>query len=207
VPGAFDSLVAKLIVTGTDREHALARSRRALDEFVVEGMPTVIPFHRRVIDDPAYTAIDGTFGVHTRWIETEFVNDIEPYIGDAEAAEAESREAITVEVGGKRFEVVLPAGLGAGVTPAGAKPVKRGPSKKSASATGGDALTSPMQGTIVKIAVEEGQHVETGELVIVLEAMKMEQPLNAHKAGTISGLAATVGSTVISGAALCEIKD
>jgi acetyl-CoA/propionyl-CoA carboxylase biotin carboxyl carrier protein len=207
VPGAFDSLVAKLIVTGTDREHALARSRRALEEFVVEGMPTVIPFHRRVIDDPAYTATDGTFGVHTRWIETEFVNDIEPYTGDADGAEAESREAITVEVGGKRLEVVLPAGLGTGMTPAGAKPVKRGPSKKSASAAGGDALTSPMQGTIVKIAVEEGQHVEAGELVIVLEAMKMEQPLNAHKTGTISGLTATVGSTVISGAVLCEIKD
>ena len=207
VPGAFDSLVAKLIVTGTDREHALTRSRRALDEFVVEGMPTVIPFHRKVIDDPAYTATDGTFGVHTRWIETEFVNDIEPYTGEAEGAEAEGREAVTVEVGGKRLEVILPAGLGAGVSPAGVKPVKRGPSKKSASAAGGDALTSPMQGTIVKIAVEEGQQVEAGELVIVLEAMKMEQPLNAHKAGTIAGLTATVGSTVISGAVLCEIKD
>jgi acetyl-CoA/propionyl-CoA carboxylase biotin carboxyl carrier protein len=208
VPGAFDSLVAKLIVTGRDREQALARSRRALDEFVVEGMPTVIPFHRRVVDEPAYAATDGEFGIHTRWIETEFVNDIEPYAGGAEAAETtQDRETVTVEVGGKRLEVVLPAGLGAGAAPAGTKPVKRGPSKKSSGAAGGDALTSPMQGTIVKIAVEDGQHVEAGELVIVLEAMKMEQPLSAHKAGTITGLSADVGSTVTSGAVLCEIKD
>jgi acetyl-CoA/propionyl-CoA carboxylase biotin carboxyl carrier protein len=207
VPGAFDSLVAKLIVTGRDRDHALARSRRALDEFVVEGMPTVIPFHRKVLDDPAYSATDGKFGVHTRWIETEFVNDIEPYAGSAEATPAESRETVTVEVGGKRLEVVLPAGLGASAGPAGAKPVKRGPAKKSAGAAGGDALTSPMQGTIVKIAVEDGQHVEPGDLVIVLEAMKMEQPLNAHKSGTITSLTAEIGSTVTSGAVLCEIKD
>jgi acetyl-CoA/propionyl-CoA carboxylase biotin carboxyl carrier protein len=208
VPAAFDSLVAKLIVTGRDREQALARSRRALDEFVVEGMPTVIPFHRKVVDEPAYAARDGEFGVHTRWIETEFVNEIEPYAGGAEAAEtAQSRETVTVEVGGKRLEVVLPAGLGAGPASAGTKPVKRGPSKKSPGAAGGDALTSPMQGTIVKIAVEDGQHVEAGELVIVLEAMKMEQPLSAHKAGTITALSAEVGSTVTSGAVLCEIKD
>jgi acetyl-CoA/propionyl-CoA carboxylase biotin carboxyl carrier protein len=207
VPGVFDSLVAKLIVTGRDREQALARSRRALDEFVVEGMPTVIPFHRKVVDDPAYSATDGTFGVHTRWIETEFVNDIEPYAVVAEEPEVQSRETVTVEVAGKRLEVVLPAGLGAGVAPGGAKPVKRGPSKKAVGAAGGDSLTSPMQGTIVKIAVEDGQHVEAGELVIVLEAMKMEQPLSAHKAGTITGLSAEVGSTVTSGAVLCEIKD
>jgi acetyl-CoA/propionyl-CoA carboxylase biotin carboxyl carrier protein len=207
VPGAFDSLVAKLIVTGTDREHALARSRRALGEFVVDGMPTVIPFHRKVVDDPAYAATDGRFAVHTRWIETEFVNDIEPYTGAAEAAEPAGREAVTVEVGGKRLEVTLPAGLGTAATPAGAKPVKRGPSKKSAGAAAGDALTSPMQGTIVKIAVEEGQQVEAGELVIVLEAMKMEQPLSAHKTGTIAGLTATVGSTVNAGAVLCKITD
>jgi acetyl-CoA/propionyl-CoA carboxylase biotin carboxyl carrier protein len=208
VPGAFDSLIAKLIVTGRDREHALARSRRALDEFVVEGMPTVIPFHRKVLDEPAYTATDGTFGVHTRWIETEFVNDIEPYAGGTEAAtDAQSRETITVEVGGKRLEVVLPASLAAGAVPAGTKPMKRGPAKKSAGAAGGDSLTSPMQGTIVKIAVEDGQHVEAGDLVIVLEAMKMEQPLSAHKAGTITGLSAEIGSTVTSGAVLCDIKD
>jgi acetyl-CoA/propionyl-CoA carboxylase biotin carboxyl carrier protein len=208
VPGAFDSLVAKLIVTGRDREQALARSRRALDEFVVEGMPTVIPFHRKVVDEPAYTAADGAFGVHTRWIETEFVNDIEPYAGGAEGAETgQTRETVTVEVGGKRLEVVLPAGLGAAAAPAGNKPVKRGPSKKSSGAAAGDALTSPMQGTIVKIAVENGQHVDAGDLVIVLEAMKMEQPLSAHKTGTITGLSAEVGSTVTSGAVLCEIKD
>jgi acetyl-CoA/propionyl-CoA/long-chain acyl-CoA carboxylase, biotin carboxylase, biotin carboxyl carrier protein len=206
VPGAFDSLVAKLIVTGRDREQALARSRRALDEFVVEGMPTVIAFHRKVLDEPAYSATDGTFAVHTRWIETEFVNDIEPYTGGAEVAEVQSRETVTVEVGGKRLEVVLPAGLGARAAP-GTKPVKRGPAKKSAAGAGGDSLTSPMQGTIVKVAVEDGQHVEAGDLVIVLEAMKMEQPLSAHKSGTITSLIAEIGSTVSSGAVLCEIKD
>jgi acetyl-CoA/propionyl-CoA carboxylase, biotin carboxylase, biotin carboxyl carrier protein len=195
-----------LIVTGRDREQALARSRRALDEFVVEGMPTVIPFHRKVVDDPAYTATGGSFGVHTRWIETEFVNDIEPYAESAEPVEAEGRETVTVEVGGKRLEVVLPAGLGAVASSTDDKPVKRGPTKKSAGAASGDALTSPMQGTIVKIAVKDGQHVEAGELVIVLEAMKMEQPLNAHKAGTVTGLSAEVGSTVTNGAVLCEIK-
>jgi acetyl-CoA/propionyl-CoA carboxylase biotin carboxyl carrier protein len=174
---------------------------------VVEGMPTVIPFHRKVVDDPAYAATDGTFGVHTRWIETEFVNDIEPYAVVSEEPEVQGRETVTVEVAGKRLEVVLPAGLGAGVAPGGAKRVKRGPSKKAAGAAGGDSLTSPMQGTIVKIAVEDGQHLEAGELVIVMEAMKMEQPLSAHKAGTITGLSAEVGSTVSSGAVLCEIKD
>ncbi|MGH3384293.1 MAG: biotin carboxylase N-terminal domain-containing protein, partial [Nocardioidaceae bacterium] len=189
VPGSFDSLVAKLIVSGVSREQALARSRRALDEFVVEGMPTVIPFHRKVVDDPAYVGDGTTFSVYTSWIETEFDNDIAPYDGVAEVAEPAERESVTVEVGGKRLEVVLPAGLGAGVgSAAGAaaakKPAKRGGGKKAAAAASGDALTSPMQGTIVKLAVEDGAVVAEGDLVVVLEAMKMEQPLTAHKAGT-----------------------
>jgi acetyl-CoA/propionyl-CoA carboxylase, biotin carboxylase, biotin carboxyl carrier protein len=186
VPGSFDSLVAKLIVTGRDRTQALERSRRALDEFVVEGMPTVIAFHRRVVDDPAYIGDGKTFSIHTSWIETEFDNTIAPYDGADEPAEPSLRDTVTVEVGGKRLEVPLPAGL---------------------AAAGGNTLTSPMQGTIVKLAVEEGQEVAAGDLIVVLEAMKMEQPINAHKAGTITGLVAEVGMTVTSGATLCEISD
>ncbi|SDS49721.1 acetyl-CoA/propionyl-CoA carboxylase, biotin carboxylase, biotin carboxyl carrier protein [Actinopolymorpha singaporensis] len=210
VPGAFDSLIAKLVVTGRDREHALARSRRALAEFVADGMPTVLPFHRAVLETPAFTAADGEFAVHTRWIETEFDNTIAPYDGPTEAAEAPERERITVEVDGKRLEVVLPAGLGAtSGAPAGGsrKPPRRGGGARTGASASGEALTSPMQGTLVKVAVEEGQAVQAGDLIVVLEAMKMEQPVNAHKAGTVAGLTAQVGSTVTAGATLCEIKD
>ena len=209
VPGSFDSLVAKLIVTGRDRTQALERSRRALKEFVVEGMPSAIPFHAAVVSDPAFVGADG-FQVHTRWIETEFDNQIQPYAGPVDAAEADEREKVTVEVGGKRLEVVLPAGLGASAAAAGTakkKPSRRAGSSGKGAAASGDSLTSPMQGTIVKIAVEEGATVAEGDLIVVLEAMKMEQPLNAHKAGTVTGLSAEVGATVAAGAAICEIKD
>jgi acetyl-CoA/propionyl-CoA carboxylase biotin carboxyl carrier protein len=209
VPGAFDSLVAKLIVTGRDRTQALERSRRALDEFVVEGMPTVIPFHQAVVSDPAYVAGDGDFGVYTSWIETEFDNQIAPYAGGSEADEPEERQSVVVEVGGRRLEVVLPAGLG-GIAAAGAgaaaKKPKRAKGKKAGAAASGDAVASPMQGTIVKVAVEEGQEVAEGDVIVVLEAMKMEQPLKAHKAGTVTGLEAQVGATVSAGAVICELK-
>ncbi len=208
VPGSFDSLVAKLIVTGRSRTQALERSRRALDEFVVEGMPTVIPFHRRVVDDPAYIGDGDTFSVFTSWIETEFDNTIPPYERGDEPDEPAIRETVTVEVGGKRLEVSLPAGLAGTASAAGAKkPAKRSAGKKAGAAAGGNALTAPMQGTIVKLAVEEGQQVAAGDLIVVLEAMKMEQPINAHKAGTITGLVAEVGTTVTSGSVLCEITD
>jgi acetyl-CoA/propionyl-CoA carboxylase, biotin carboxylase, biotin carboxyl carrier protein len=206
VPGAFDSLVAKLIVSGTSRHQALERSRRALDEFVVDGMPTVIPFHRSVVDDPAYVGDGTSFGVHTSWIETEYDNQIRPYDGAAETAEDDERERVTVEVGGKRLEVVLPADLARPAGSGGAKPAKRS-GKKAAASVGGDTLASPMQGTIVKVAVEDGQQVSEGDLVVVLEAMKMEQPLYAHKGGTITALAAEVGATVANGAPLCRIED
>jgi acetyl-CoA/propionyl-CoA carboxylase biotin carboxyl carrier protein len=210
VPQSFDSLLAKLIVTGATRKQALERARRALADYVVEGMPTVLPFHRAVVADPAFATDDDTpFTVHTRWIETEFVNTIAPYAGAAAANEDDGvRERVTVEVGGRRLEVVLPAGLG-GAAPAAAAaraPQRRG-GHKAATAASGDALTSPMQGTIVKLAVVEGDVVAAGDLVVVLEAMKMEQPLTAHKAGTVTGLSAEVGATVASGTVLCEIKD
>ncbi|WP_128982322.1 acetyl/propionyl/methylcrotonyl-CoA carboxylase subunit alpha [Streptomyces roseicoloratus] len=207
---AWDSLLAKLIVTGATREQALQRAARALAEFKVEGMATAIPFHQAVVVDPAFTA--DPFRVHTRWIETEFVNEIKPFApAGAEAEEDESgRETIVVEVGGKRLEVSLPSSLGMTLArtglAAGAKP-KRRAAKKSGPTASGDTLASPMQGTIVKVAVEEGAEVKEGDLIVVLEAMKMEQPLNAHKAGTIKGLSAEVGASVTSGAAICEIKD
>ncbi|MEU0394644.1 biotin carboxylase N-terminal domain-containing protein [Streptomyces sp. NPDC006208] len=207
---AWDSLLAKLIVTGATREQALQRAARALAEFQVEGMATAIPFHRAVVSDPAFTA--DPFRVHTRWIETEFVNDIKPYVmpADTEEDEEAGRETIVVEVGGKRLEVSLPSSLGMTLArtglAAGAKP-KRRATKKSASAASGDTLTSPMQGTIVKVAVEEGQEVQEGDLIVVLEAMKMEQPLNAHRSGTVKGLSAEVGASLTSGATICEIKD
>jgi acetyl-CoA/propionyl-CoA carboxylase biotin carboxyl carrier protein len=208
VAGAFDSMLAKLIVTGATRQEALERSRRALDELVVEGMPTVVPFHRAVVRDPAFTS--EPFRVHTRWIETEWDNQVPPYAAaPAEHGEEVPRQTVVVEVGGRRLEVSLPAGLAAGGTaPAGAaaKPRKRG-SGHGGSAASGDSLTSPMQGTIVKVAVEEGATVSAGDLIVVLEAMKMEQPLTAHKAGTVTGLSAEVGAAVTSGAVICTIAD
>ena len=213
IAGAFDSMLAKLIVTGHDRQQALQRSRRALAEFAIEGMPTVLPFHRAVVDDPAFAPRDAhePFAVHTRWIETEWENTIEPYAGPvAELPEEDSeRQTVVVEVGGKRLEVVLPGGLslGGGGAAAKKKAPKRSSGSKGGSAASGDSLTAPMQGTIVKLAVEDGQEVAEGDLVVVLEAMKMEQPINAHKSGTITGLSAEVGQTVTNGAVIADIKD
>ncbi len=207
VPGAFDSLVAKLIISGSDRTQALERSSRALHEFEVGGMPTVIPFHATIVEHPAFLGDGTSFEVHTTWIETEFDNTIAPFTGDAEAAGPEPRESVTVEVGGRRLEVSFPSGFGAGGMGGGdgQKKPRRTAARKSGSAVSGDAVTSPMQGTIVKIAVEEGQAVDEGDVIVVLEAMKMEQPLKAHKSGTVTGLDAAVGRTVTHGAVLCEI--
>ncbi|MFF5226125.1 acetyl/propionyl/methylcrotonyl-CoA carboxylase subunit alpha [Dactylosporangium sp. NPDC000521] len=207
IGGNFDSLLAKVIVTGETREQALERARRALDEMVVEGMATALPFHRAVLRDEAFT--EAPFRVHTRWIETEWVNTVPPFTapsGDLPAAE--ERSTVVVEVGGKRLEVSLPAGFGAGAGPAAAPPAprRRSGAKKQTGAAGGDALTSPMQGTIVKIAVAEGDTVAEGDLIVVLEAMKMEQPLNAHKAGVVTDLSATVGEVVSAGAVIATLK-
>jgi acetyl-CoA/propionyl-CoA carboxylase biotin carboxyl carrier protein len=261
VPQAFDSLLAKLIVTGATRTEALERARRALAEFEVGGMPTVLPFHRAVAADPAFAG--ESLRVHTRWIETEFAAELEPY-ADPPGGAAEQpgeRERFTVEVGGKRLEVTLPAGLGwsgapgraggpgstagpgpgqggraagsvtagrsgAGRATAGLAPSVRAPgvrapgvrapgvrapgaraARGSGAAAHSAALVSPMQGTIVKIVAAEGAHVSPGDTIVVLEAMKMEQPLTAHKAGTVSGLAVTVGQTVPAGAVICELAD
>jgi len=210
IPGSFDSLIAKLIVTGRDRTQALERSRRALDEFIVDGMPTVIPFHAAVVTDEAFVGDGESFSVYTQWIETDFDNQLQPYAGSsADAPEPEERHKVTVEVGGRRLEVVLPGGLAAAGGAAGgaAKKPKRSAGKKAGAAASGDSVTSPMQGTIVKVTVSEGDSVEEGDTIVVLEAMKMEQPIKAHKAGTVSGLKAEVGSGVTNGEVVCEIKD
>ncbi|WP_212845727.1 acetyl/propionyl/methylcrotonyl-CoA carboxylase subunit alpha [Catellatospora sp. IY07-71] len=205
ISGNFDSLLAKVIVTGETRTEALERARRALDEMVVEGMATALPFHRAIVRDPAFVE----FTVHTRWIETEWDNTVPPFgAGAAADAEAGERQTVVVEVGGKRLEVSLPASFGGGTAAAASgRPAKRAGGKRGAGvAAGGDALTAPMQGTIVKLAVADGDTVAEGDTVVVLEAMKMEQPLTAHKSGVITGLTASVGEVVQSGTTLCEIK-
>ncbi len=218
IGGQFDSMIGKLIVTGEDREQALQRSRRALDEIVVEGMPTVIPFHRLVVTDPAFTAPEGasSFTVHTRWIETEWENTVEPYVADGASDDEEEdgageRQTVVVEVGGKRLEVSLPAGLslGGGGGGGAAAPAKKKSRKRSGGGAkvSGDAVTSPMQGTVVKVAVSDGDTVSSGDLVLVVEAMKMENPVTAHKDGTVTGLSVEAGASVNQGAVICEIAD
>jgi len=195
IGGNFDSLLAKLIVTGATRKEAIQRARRALAEFEVGGLATAIPFHRAIVEDPAYTE---NFKIYTSYIENEFKNDIPAF--ESSAAEIQTRvaaEKLVAEVNGKRFEILVHA----------PEPVVKRHRAKQSSGGGstGTGLSSPMQGTVVKIAVEEGQSVEAGDLIIVLEAMKMEQPLNAHKSGVIKNLKAFIGETVASGTVLCDI--
>ncbi|MEQ3549937.1 acetyl/propionyl/methylcrotonyl-CoA carboxylase subunit alpha [Pseudonocardia nematodicida] len=213
IGGQFDSLLAKLIVTGKDRQQALERSRRALAEFRVEGMATVLEFHRLVVADPAFTAATGDdFAVHTRWIETEWDNTVPPFSGGAGADdEAGERQTVVVEVGGRRLEVSLPGDLALGGGGGAAAGRKAAPRKRTGSGGGakvsGDAVTAPMQGTIIKVAVSDGDTVSAGDLIVVLEAMKMENPVTASKDGTVTGLNAEQGASVSQGTVLCEIKD
>ncbi|WP_078288263.1 acetyl/propionyl/methylcrotonyl-CoA carboxylase subunit alpha [Mycobacterium sp. D16R24] len=215
IGGQFDSMLAKLIVTGRDRNEALARSRRALAEFNVEGLATVIPFHRAVVSDPAFIGDEDGFTVHTRWIETEWDNTVEPFTADAAEADADEvlpRQKLVVEVGGRRLEVSLPGdiSLGGGGGAANGvirkKPKARKRGGHGGGAATGDSVTAPMQGTVVKVAVEEGQEVEAGELIVVLEAMKMENPVTAHKAGTVTGLSVEAGAAITQGTVIAEIK-
>ncbi len=214
VSGNFDSMIAKVIITGTTRDQALARARRALAEMTVEGIPTVLPFHRAVLDAPQFAAADGEFGVYTTWIESEYadtVASLAPAGASAEDDEAEATERVVVEVGGKRLEVVLPASLAqagrASARKAGRRPMRRTGNGGARSASTGTTLASPMQGTIVKVAVEEGVEVAEGDLVVVLEAMKMEQPLTAHRTGVVRSLTAVVGGGVSAGTVICDIVD
>ena len=197
IGGNFDSLLAKLIVTGSTREEAVQRARRALAEFNVGGLATALPFHRAIMQDPAFTE---KFSIHTSYIENEFKNEIPPFVQSVLDSQTHAApEHLVTEINGKRFEIFVHA----------PEPVhKRHRAKQGASgASAGTAVTSPMQGTVVKVAVEEGQKVEAGELIIVLEAMKMEQPLSAHRSGVISNLSAIIGETVSSGSTLCDIID
>jgi acetyl-CoA/propionyl-CoA carboxylase biotin carboxyl carrier protein len=209
VPGSFDSLVAKIIVTGADRAQAIRRARRALAETTLSGMPSVLPFHKAVLNDPAFVAADGVFGVHTRWIETEFVSTIEPYVGTMGETEPAENSTYVVEVNGRRLEVRLPSSLAAPVAkPSAAKrPTRRSTGGARAKAPSSNELSAPMQGTIVKVAVVNGDEVTEGDLVVVLEAMKMEQPITAHRSGVIANLTVSVGESVTSGQALLEIVD
>ncbi|GAA1320652.1 acetyl/propionyl/methylcrotonyl-CoA carboxylase subunit alpha [Leucobacter albus] len=209
ISGAFDSMLGKLIVTGATREEALERSRRALDELEVQGLPTVLPFHRKIVRDPAFTAPDGKFGVYTLWIESEFVNDIEPWEGENTApATPSTRQSVVVEVAGRRVEVTMPTTL----LPLSDQDVTRGPAPKRAKGAGvatatGDTVAAPMQATVVKLAVEDGQEVAEGELIVVLEAMKMEQSIYAHRSGIVCKIDAPLGQTVSSGHPLLSIVD
>jgi acetyl-CoA/propionyl-CoA carboxylase biotin carboxyl carrier protein len=207
ISGAFDSLLAKLIVTGSTREDALERSRRALDEFEVAGLPTVLPFHRAIVRDPAFTS--SPFSIYTRWIETEFVNEIEPWSGSlADSTPAAARTSVVVEVGGKRIEVALPARLTASTAAPSLVPAPRRHASGGTVVTAtGDSVKAPMQATIVKLAVVDGATVVKGDLILVLEAMKMEQPITAHKDGVIANINAAVGATVSSGHLLLDIRD
>ncbi|TRX58324.1 ATP-binding protein [Corynebacterium hiratae] len=208
IGGQFDSMLAKLIVWGPDRATAIARARRALAEYRIEGLPTVIPFHQAILTDPAFTAEDGNFTVYTKWIEEEWVNELPAYVDPAEAAEDEEQEAaqkFVVEVGGRRIEVALPGNLLLGGGSKRKKSKKRRGKGASASVSG-DTVTAPMQGSVIKVAVEEGQEVEEGEVVVVLEAMKMENPVKAHKSGTVTDLKVSTGTQINKGEPILEIK-
>ncbi len=209
VPGSFDSLVAKVIITGADRAQAIGRAKRALAETLLDGMPSVIPFHKAVLSEPDFVAADGTFKVHTRWIETEFTNNIEPYTGTMGETDPVEAATYVVEVNGRRVEIRLPSSLSAPMAKAATakRPTRRSTGGARAKAPSSNALAAPMQGTIVKVGVVEGDEVNEGDLVVVLEAMKMEQPITAHRSGVISGLTAKVGDAVTSGQQLCEIVD
>ena len=205
IGGQFDSMLAKLIVWGPDRETALRRSARALAEYKIEGLPTVIPFDQAIVADPAFTAEDSNFSVYTKWIEEEWDNQLPAHdeSTDAEAADAEPSQVHTVEIDGRRIEVTLPASFGINGAPR-KKKKRKGSSAKAA--VSGDAVTSPMQGTVIKVNVEEGQEVSEGEVLLVLEAMKMENPVKAHKTGTVTGLAVEAGAATTKGSVLLEIK-
>ncbi|HLR48495.1 MAG TPA: acetyl/propionyl/methylcrotonyl-CoA carboxylase subunit alpha [Corynebacterium sp.] len=209
IGGQFDSMLGKLIVWGETREEALARSRRALAEYKVEGMPTVIPFHQAITADPAFIGDGESFDIYTKWIEEEWKNEIPAYVDPAEAAEESDElpaQKYVVEVDGRRVEVALPGNLvvGGGAAPRKKSKKRRGAGAKAA--VSGDTVVAPMQGTVIKVNVENGQEVEEGEVIVVLEAMKMENPVKAHKSGVISDLAVETGSQINKGNPILEIK-
>jgi acetyl-CoA/propionyl-CoA carboxylase biotin carboxyl carrier protein len=210
VSGNFDSLLAKLIVTGADRPQALQRARRALAELQITGMATALPFHRAVVADPAFTAVDGAFSVHTRWIETEFDNRIPPFeaTGRPGSPDAADRTTVVAEVNGRRVEVRLPAGLFSAAVAAPNRAAGRTarPTRTAAVAAGSaNQVTAPMQGTVVKVVATAGQTVAAGDVLLVIEAMKMENPVIAPRAGTVEAIPVAVGDAVTAGAVLAQL--
>jgi len=203
ITDAFDSLLAKLIVTGSDRQDAIKKARRALLEFEITGLPTVIPFHRKVLDEPSFVAVDAkNFAVHTRWIEEEFSAIIEPWDGTIDDGfdEEDRYRSVVVEVEGRRLKVGVPAGIfAAGVNASRGKAPKRAKLTSSAQSAGGGLIVSPMQATVVKVAVEIGATVFVGDVICVLEAMKMEQQIFASIDGTVKELGIAPGDTLGSG--------
>jgi len=209
ITGAFDSLLAKLIVTGHSRKDAIERAKRALKEFEVAGLPTVLPFHRLIVEEPAFTAEgDAEFSVHTRWIETEFDKEMEPWSGslDVESDADDPYRTVVVEVEGRRLRVGVPAGIFQSGEKALTKPPKRANQGGARATDSGDVVGSPMQATVVKIAVQPGDSVVAGDLICVLEAMKMEQPIQAHRDGTIASVEAVIGDTVSAGHVIVTLE-
>jgi acetyl-CoA/propionyl-CoA carboxylase biotin carboxyl carrier protein len=212
ISGNFDSMIAKLIVSGKDRTEALERSRRALAEMEVLGLPTVIPFHRKIVDDPAFIAADGKFGVYTRWIETEWKNTLEPWGGTADQLDVDpvTRNSVVVEVEGKRIEVSIPSRFlhsGTGSQTAGRAPKRKISSHQASAGAAATTIKAPMQATVVKLAVSVGDKVVEGDQVIVLEAMKMEQSITSSRNGVIKAIKVSVGETIASGTVLVEFEN
>ena len=210
IGGQFDSMLAKLIVTGATREEAIARSIRALDEYIVEGLPTVLPFHRAMMEDPAFTAPDGNYRVYTRWIEEEWNNNIPEYNEDPVAENDGDlvqlpKQKVIVEVDGRRVELLVPGELLHAGTQLRRSKRRRGSAGQIAIT--GDTVASPMQGTVIKVDVGEGQHVNEGDPILVLEAMKMENAVKAHKSGVVTNLSVVAGAAVTKNQALLDIAE
>ncbi|MDR3070882.1 MAG: acetyl-/propionyl-CoA carboxylase subunit alpha, partial [Propionibacteriaceae bacterium] len=208
IPGAFDSLVAKIIVRGADRDEAIARSRRALLETRIDGMPSVLPFHRELLKHPDFLAPDGDFRVHTTWIENDFDVPIAPYSEESHTSEPDKLNTFFIEINGKRVELRMPAAFMAPPAPTPApKVVERVIVKEEPKDTpdSGSELTAPLHGSIFKIVHREGRYVNEGDQVIIMEAMKMKLPLLAHRSGKVVNVTVSKGDPVESGQVLCNI--
>ena len=202
VGGQFDSLLAKLIVTGRDRTQALERARRALREFDLAGVHTTLPFLRAVLAEPAFTAGGpGGFAVHTRWIE----EDYQTAAGDAQASADGGDERVFIQIGGRWLPVAVPGLTSAHGGALGLAREQARERRQRAEHAAGDVISAPMQGTVVRVLVADGDQVEAGQDLVVVEAMKMENPLRAPHAGRVDSLSISPGDTVAQGTVLCQV--